>query len=80
MLEHEAHLKIYSSWWYRELADNAPVMILASDLGKECIYFNKSWVDFSGRTLVSLINDGWTMDVHPDDIKTLLLKVERTQN
>lgn len=69
ILERDAYLELYSSWWYRELADNAPVMIWASGLAKECIYFNKSWTDFSGRPLASLINDGWTTDLHTDDVE-----------
>lgn len=52
---------------FRELADNAPVMIWRSRLDKLCDWFNKPWLDFSGRTQEQLFGFGWAEDVHPDD-------------
>ncbi|TCD20053.1 PAS domain S-box protein [Pseudomonas sp. IC_126] len=52
---------------FRELADNAPVMIWRSRTDKLCDWFNKPWQDFSGKTQEQLFGYGWTDDVHPED-------------
>ena len=54
---------------FRELADNAPVMIWRSRPDKECDWFNKPWRDFSGKTQEQLFGYGWAEDVHPDDFE-----------
>lgn len=52
---------------FRELADNAPVMIWRSRTDKQCDWFNKPWLDFSGKTQDELFGYGWAEDVHPED-------------
>jgi two-component system, sensor histidine kinase PdtaS len=52
---------------FKELADNAPVMIWRAGPNKLCDFFNKPWLDFTGRTLEQEIGNGWTESVHPDD-------------
>ncbi|WP_407291754.1 sensor histidine kinase [Stutzerimonas zhaodongensis] len=54
---------------FRELADNAPVMIWRSRTDKLCDWFNKPWQDFVGRTQEQLFGYGWAEDVHPDDFE-----------
>lgn len=53
---------------FRTMADTAPVLIWMLGLEKECFYVNKSWLDFTGRTAEQEIGDGWTENVHPDDV------------
>jgi hypothetical protein len=36
--------------FFKELADNAPVMIWRSGPDSLCDWFNKPWLDFVGRT------------------------------
>ncbi|MDB6074884.1 MAG: Protein-glutamate methylesterase, partial [Verrucomicrobiaceae bacterium] len=52
---------------FRTMADAAPVLIWVSGTNKVCDYFNKAWLDFTGRTLQEEIDDGWKSSIHPDD-------------
>lgn len=54
---------------FRELADNAPVMIWRARTDKRCDWFNKPWTDFTGKTQQQLIGDGWMEDIHADDLQ-----------
>lgn len=52
---------------FRELADNAPVMIWRSRPDKLCDFFNKPWLDFTGRSLDEESGMGWASGIHPED-------------
>ncbi len=52
---------------FRSLADNAPVLIWMSGLDDAAVYFNKPWLDFTGRPLEDELGLGWTASIHPDD-------------
>ena len=53
---------------FRELADNAPVLIWRAGVDKQCDWFNKPWLDFTGKTQQQLCGYGWADDVHPEDL------------
>jgi PAS domain S-box-containing protein len=57
---------------FRILADNAPVMIWRSGTDKLCDWFNKPWLDFTGRALEQELGNGWTERVYPEDFERCL--------
>ena len=54
------------------MTNSAPVMIWKSDTEKRCTFFNKGWLDFTGRTLEQEQGYGWAEGVHPEDYKRCL--------
>jgi PAS domain S-box-containing protein len=57
---------------FRSIADSAPVLIWTSGQDKQCNYFNKTWLDFTGRSMEAELGSGWTKGVHATDLKTCM--------
>jgi PAS domain S-box-containing protein len=57
---------------FRLMADTAPVLIWMSDNDKLCTYFNKPWLEFTGRSIELEWGNGWADGVHPDDLRTCM--------
>jgi PAS domain S-box-containing protein len=57
---------------FRAMADTAPVMIWMSDRDMQCTFFNRPWLEFTGRTLEQELSNGWTAGVCPDDLQQCL--------
>jgi len=58
--------------WFRNMANNAPVMIWVAGPDKLGTFFNKTWLEFTGRKLEQELGNGWMENVFKDDLGNLL--------
>ncbi|MGA7555887.1 MAG: PAS domain-containing protein, partial [Candidatus Acidiferrales bacterium] len=54
------------------ITDASPIMVWMAGTDKLCYYFNKGWLDFTGRTLEQESGNGWAENVHPQDFDRCL--------
>jgi PAS domain S-box-containing protein len=54
---------------FRLMADAAPVLIWLSDTEGRRTWFNRPWLEFTGRGLAEELGDAWTAGVHLDDVE-----------
>jgi PAS domain S-box-containing protein len=54
---------------FRNMADNAPVMVWVTDPTGYCTYLSQSWYDFSGQTKETGLGFRWLDVVHPEDFE-----------
>jgi PAS domain S-box-containing protein len=53
---------------FRNMADAAPVMIWVTGPDKLCTFFNRTWLNFTGRSMEQEVGNSWAAVVHPDDL------------
>ncbi len=52
---------------FHAVADAAPVPMWMTGPDKVCTFFNKTWLDFTGKSLEQEIQHRWIERAHPDD-------------
>ncbi len=52
---------------FRQVADNAPVLLVLSTAEGKCDFLNYEWLVFRGRTFAEEQEDGWLEGLHGDD-------------
>ncbi|HJY54221.1 MAG TPA: PAS domain S-box protein [Candidatus Udaeobacter sp.] len=57
---------------FRIVADAAPVLIWMSGVDKLCTFFNKRWLEFTGRSLEQEMGNGWAEGVYSNDLQQCL--------
>jgi PAS domain S-box-containing protein len=57
---------------FRLMADTAPVLVWRAGVDKRCDFFNRPWLEFTGRTMEQELGDGWAQGIHPADFEECL--------
>jgi PAS domain S-box-containing protein len=57
---------------FRSMADSAPILLWVAGADAGCTFFNKSWLEFTGRRMAQELGNGWAEGIHPDDAPRVL--------
>lgn len=69
---HRSELENYErEHQYQSVMAALPCMVWISDIKGNCVFLNKTWLDFTGRSLDDERGTGWIANVHPDDREAL---------
>lgn len=59
--------------------DKVPGMIWSVGPDKAGLFFNRSWLEFTGRSLIEQTGAGWLQAVHPQDVGALMATLDGAQ-
>ncbi len=62
---------------FRALADDAPILIWMAQPPEQAVWFNRSWLKFTGRNLEQELGQGWLQSVHDEDRESTLVEMKR---
>jgi PAS domain S-box-containing protein len=54
---------------FQAIINTAPALIWMSGPDKACTYVNKTWLDFTGRSMEAELASSWAEGIHPDDLQ-----------
>lgn len=54
---------------FRTMADGAPVLLWMAGLDMGCEFFNRQWLEFTGRPIEKELGTGWAGGVHFEDFQ-----------
>lgn len=54
---------------FRVMADCAPVLLWVSRSDASCVFFNKAWLEFTGKSVDNEWGVGWTEGIHFEDFQ-----------
>jgi PAS domain S-box-containing protein len=57
---------------FRTMADSAPVLLWMADVDAECSFFNRGWLEFTGRSMEAEMGVGWAEGVHFEDFQNCM--------
>ncbi len=57
---------------FRHVSNSAPILIWMTDTMNNAVWFNKGWLDFTGRSLDQESGEGWRHGIQPDDLDRCL--------
>jgi PAS domain S-box-containing protein len=63
---------------FRSMANAAPALIWMSGTDKRFTFFNKAWLDLTGRTLDQELDNGWIDGLHSDDSRSFVEEYDRS--
>ena len=64
---HDAGAKRAAAAQFRTVADSAPVLIWMTGVDGRATFFNKPWLEFTGRPMAEELGEGWSKAIHPED-------------
>ncbi len=54
---------------YKTLMDSGSALVWLAGTDTMCTYFNRVWLEFTGRTMEQERGNGWVEGVYPDDVR-----------
>lgn len=62
---------------FHSMADSAPAMIWIAGPDQQALWFNRTWLAFTGKKLEEELGEGWTEHLHPEDRQRIMLEYRR---
>lgn len=57
---------------FRVVANSAPVMLWMANTAGQFTFFNKGWLEFTGRSIQQELGEAWQQGIRPDDLQYFL--------
>jgi PAS domain S-box-containing protein len=61
---------------YRDMADAAPMLLWLTEQDGRRTFFNRRWLELTGKTLDELTGPAWPASVHPDDLSAWMYRFQ----